>query len=570
MSIKLRASGHATRALRRGTALAAVVLAACAAPAQRPVDAVQAGGAPAQVLSSPHGMVVSGSAIASAIGAAMLEAGGNAVDAAVATAFALSVVEPSMSGIGGRTQILIRTPSREFAGFDGTTQVPSHYPSGATAADEAAYGYGTIGIPGTVAALAAALEGHGTMSLARVLEPSIRLAAGGFVLPADEAGRMASAAAQLAESEGARRYFLRADGTPYRAGERLVQPDLARTLSAIAQRGPQAFYTGEIAQRMAEDIRHNGGWVSEEDLRRYTAEPALLARGSYRGYDITGTYLPASGATTIQILHILENFPLQQTVGTPRWAALLASALLIGFADRTIELGTPEEKVRWLTSKERAAQRAAEIRLPAGADVHDGAWPAAAEHTLEPAHTTHLSVTDAAGGAVALTQSIGPNMGSKVAAPGLGFLYAATMGYLGDVSAGERPWSSQSPLILERDGEVAYVVGAAGARRIISAIVATLSRAIDEGLPLPEAMAAPRLHASASTLDMETRPAAAWTDDQLEAVRQLGFTVRPRDDAPWFARINGIARDPATGVFTGVADSRWTGAAAAPRRVPRR
>lgn len=562
--------------LRPALMLALLLAGGCSSPAGAPVVATQAAPVRAtQVEQSSNGMVVSGSPIASRVGAVILEQGGNAVDAAVATAFALSVVEPTMSGLGGRTQLLIRTAAGDFFGLDGTTEVPAGYPPGAVPADDDAYGYTTIAIPGTVAVLAAALEQHGTMSLAAVLQPAIRLAEDGFALPADEAGRLASVAARLAEFEGSRQYFLRPDGTPYRAGDNFVQRDLGGTLRTIASDGPAGFYGGAVARRMAEDMLRNGGFVTAADLAGYRAEPALLVRGSYHGVDIVGTYLPASGATTIEILQILEHFDLPPISGTPRWAALLASALLLGFTDRTADLGEPAEHAALITSKQWAARRARDIRVPAlppsppAASRSSRSSPHSTPTSLlpeyEPAHTTHLSVADEHGGAVSLTQSVGPIMGSKVAAPGLGFVYAATMGYLGSLQPGGRPFSSQSPLILERDGELAYVVGAAGARRIISALVAVLSRAIDEQLALPEAMAAPRLHVTESAIDMEMRQQATWTAAQLLELNALGFTVRERADAPYFGRINAIGHDAATLTFTGVSDPRWTGAAAAPQ-----
>src|SRR5262245_31295409 len=217
--------------LLRSAAL--LLFAACASSStqQAPVEQQLTS---AQVLRSARGMVVSGSAIASAVGARVLQDGGNAVEAAVATAFALSVVEPSMSGIGGRTQLLIRTRSGEFYGIDGGTAVPAAYPPGTVASSDDAYGYKTVGVPGTVAALATALERHGTWPLARVMEPAIALARDGFVLSAAEAARFAGEAKELKETEGATRYFLKADGSAYAAGERFVQNDLARTLETVA------------------------------------------------------------------------------------------------------------------------------------------------------------------------------------------------------------------------------------------------------------------------------------------------------------------------------------------------
>src|SRR5687767_4215042 len=250
----------------RGVLLVALVLGACSfAPVPRAPAGLEQS-QPAQIARSAHGMVVSGSPLASRVGATVLEQGGNAVDAAVATAFALSVVEPTMSGIGGRTQLLIRTANGEFAGIDGTTEVPVAYPYGAVGADEAAYGYTTIAIPGTVAALAAALARYGTLPLARVLEPAIALAEDGFVLPAAEAARIAGVAARLGDFAGSRQYSLRPDGTPYGAGDRLVQRDLGRTLRTIARDGPNGFYRGDVAQRIASDITRHGGWLRVTDL----------------------------------------------------------------------------------------------------------------------------------------------------------------------------------------------------------------------------------------------------------------------------------------------------------------
>jgi gamma-glutamyltranspeptidase/glutathione hydrolase len=537
-----------------------LAVAACApanSQVERPFSA-----ATAPVAHSTNGMVVSGAPLASAVGAHVLAQGGNAVDAAVATAFALAVVEPTMSGLGGRTQLLVRTPAGAYYGIDGGTAVPAAYPPGAVPPAESAYGYRTIGVPGTVAALSSALERHGTWPLARVLAPAIDLARNGFALTAEEAARIARDSAQLAEFAGSRAYFLKPDGSTFRAGDRFVQRDLARTLETIARAGPQGFYRGAIAEQMAADIQRNGGWLARSDLEQYANEEAVVVRGSYRGYDLIGTYLPASGVTTIEALHILENFDLPAIAGSPEWADLITQALLVAFEDRVTDFGAPDQKAARLVSREHARERAARIRTQRDRSRTPEDIPGA---SYEPAHTTHLSVADAHGGVVALTQSVGPNLGSKVAAPGLGFLYAATMGYLGDVKPGDRPFSSQSPLIVTRNDTVRYVVGAAGARRIISALVMVMSRVIDQQLGLSEAMAAPRLHALPDRIDLENRATARWRASDIANLRAMGYTVRLRDDAPYFARIHGLQFDPATRAFTGVADQRWQGAAAAPR-----
>jgi len=542
-------------------------------------------GGPGVPVHSRSGVVVSGSRLATSVGVNVLEQGGNAVDAAVATAFALAVVEPSMSGIGGRTQLVLRTADGVIAAIDGTTEVPVAY-SGGPVDDESAYGWSTIAVPGTVAALAHALRAHGSWPLARIIEPAIRLAGDGFLLPEAEAVRIAGAAERLREFDGSRSAFLRPDGSAYGFGELLVQPDLATTLRAIAENGEDAFYRGPIAERMAEDIAAHGGLVTAADLTAYRAEESIVVRGSYRGHELVGSYLPASGATTIEILQILDHVDLSRVTGSADWISLVAQALLIGFEDREADVATPAEKAVWLTSRELAAERAGTLRLPPATalmstrsrpmvDVAPAVVrrdrPLSLVHVQpgatdisEPAHTTHVSVADRWGGVVALTQSVGPVMGSKVTTPGLGFLYAATMGYLGELEPGtRRHWSSQSPLLVLRDGRPVLAIGGAGARRIISAVVETVSRFIDEGLPIDEALAAPRFHPTPSRIDVEVRPGAAWSEAELERLRTLGFTVRTRDDAPYFARVNVAGWNATASVWTGVADPRWAGAAAA-------
>lgn len=521
---------------------------------------------PNQIARSPHGMVVSGSPLATDVGVQVLESGGNAVDAAVATAFALSVVEPSMSGLGGRTQILLLTPAGEYAGIDGTTEVPAGAPT-ESAEDEDLYGFATIGVPGTVAALAMAHAAYSTRPWAELIAPAITLAEQGFPLSTQTAERIAGVAQQLQEFESSARYFLKPDGSPYSGGDRLVQPELARTLRTIAEGGADAFYRGWIADSIAADMERGGGFVSRDDLADYEARRSLVVRGSYRGYELLGTYLPASGATTIEALHILEQFDLTDRAGTPEWLALTAQALLLSFEDRTRDLGTVVEQAHNLVSKGWAATRAEQVKDPRAAQsvaMSPGALAALA--AADSAHTTHLSVADGEGGLVALTQSLGPTMGSKVAARSLGFVYAATMGYLGSLPPGTRPWSSQSPLIVLKDGEPAYVLGAAGARRIISAIVEVVSRVVDEELGLADAMALPRFHPTPEVIYMEGRRAATWSAADMAELASFGFTPEARASAPYFARIHGIEFDAPTGEYIGVADPRGDGSASGARR----
>jgi len=408
-----------------------------------------------RVARSAAGVIVTGSPLATAAGLRMLERGGNAVDAAVAAAFALAVVEPSQSGLGGRTHLLVRTADGQFAGLDGWTEVPADVTHPLAGESDTVYGYATIAVPGTVAALTRALEQHGSLPLAAVMAPAIELAERGFPLHESEADRIDAARHLLQQFPGSRGAFLQSNGAPPGAGVPLVQRDLARVLRAVAEGGAAAFYRGWIADRIDADMRRRGGLVRRADLTRYQPDVARVVRGTYRGYELVGTYLPASGVTVIEALHILENFDLGGRVGSGEWISLVAQALEASFQDRAASQHLPpDQEAAKLTSKAWAASRASKIRpdghLPAGDSVFD------------PSHTTHLSVIDRQGMVVALTQSLGPNFGSKVVTPGLGFLYAATMGYLAARAPGDRPFSSQAPLIVLQDGRPVYVMGAGG------------------------------------------------------------------------------------------------------------
>jgi gamma-glutamyltranspeptidase/glutathione hydrolase len=515
---------------------------------------------------SDRGMVVSGNPYATHAGAEILGVGGNAVDAAVATAFALAVVEPSQSGLGGRTQALVGLPDGSFHGVDGTTQVPMGYD--AATAPSVERGYPTVAIPGTVKALTRLLAEDGSMSLEQVLGPAIRYAEGGFPLTPGEARRIAGVAEDLRAFPEAGRTFLKEDGSPYEGGDTLVQGELAEVLKTLAREGADAFYSGEIARRMVEDFQANGGYVTLEDLAGYEARDAVLARGSYRGADLVGTYLPASGATVIEILQIMERFPVGGMTEGER-AALLTQALLLGFQDRDeFQFDPPETVVARLTSKEWARERARMVRgvgdVGGGANSARGAGSAGeGGPSPEWAHTTHVAVADDQGMVVAMTQSLGPTLGSWVVTPGLGFVYAATTGgYLADAPPGGRPWSSQAPLIVLEDGVPRFVLGGAGARRIVSGLVSVVSRLLDQGMGLQEAMAAPRLHPSGSTVTVEAADGRDASTDQVEAALEgLGFQVEIREFSTWFALLNAVEIRPDEGGgeprFLGVADPRW-------------
>ena len=540
-----------------------------------------------QVARSADGVVVAAQPLAAAAGARMLELGGNAADAAVAAAFAISVVEPSMNSIGGRNQILIRTPDGGIAGIDGTTSVPLGYDP--ATAPRAAYGYPTIGVPGSVAGLMRLHEEYGSLPLTTIMAPAIDYAAHGFRLLPGEARRQAGSRGQVAESEGARRYYLKADGSPYSPGDRLVQSDMAATLRAISLGGGDAFYRGEIAGRIADDMAANGGFLTREALAAYEAEDSRIVRGSYRGFEIVGSDIPASGAIAILALQIAEVFD-PDSMSDEAWASVIAQSLALAMAEYR-RPSSDSSAVR-VTSKALAHELSEQVRVPVEATMESGAaapWAAGPRAAAgaggsglagvvegldlppEDGHTTHLSAADGNGMAIALTQTIGPGMGAKVATPGLGFLYAVTLGgYLGISEPGERARSGITPFMVLDDGEPFLVLGAAGGIRIISAVVQAVTRVIDDGLALPAALAAPRVHPDMGPdglagFSVEAGPEDGWSGTSVEEFRELGFEITPTPRQGAFGRIHGLQYDAATRTWIGAADPDWEGAAVAPR-----
>lgn len=517
---------------------------------------------------SDEGMVSAAHPLATEAGVRMLELGGNAADAAAAAGFAIAVVEPTMNSIGGRNQILVRTPDGEYHGIDGTTQAPWDYDP--ETAKQASYGYAVIGIPGAAAGLLALHEAHGSLPLATVMAPAIEYAENGFRLLPGDAARQAAGASEALEFPGTAAAYYKADGSPYRAGEILRQPDYAKTLNAISEGGHDAFYRGDIARTMAEDLVSNGAPIDLDDLAQYVAEDSRIVRGSYRGYDIVGTDVPAAGVLSIQALQIMENFD-PGAMTEAEWFAVTGQALRM--ASRELAVLGPDTAAARATSKEYASTLADEILAPMAAtrrqEARTGSSPSPLvyddAHIL--GHTTHLSTADADGMVVSLTQTLGPNMGSKVVTPGLGFLYASTLGgYLSSVDEpGERARSNICPFIVSRDGEVVLVLGAAGGGMIPPAVVHAITRVIDFGLELPQALEEPRVAGGrGSALNAETSPGIGWTGEELDQMRALGLEIQPVPRTGAFGRVHGVQFDAESGMWIGAADPDWEGVARGP------
>jgi gamma-glutamyltranspeptidase/glutathione hydrolase len=514
-----------------------------------------------QYATSEQGMVSTAHPLATAAGVKMLEKGGNAADAAIASAFALSVVEPAMSGLGGRMQAIIRSNDGEIYGIDATTQAPMTYDS--ATAPQASYGYAVIGVPGVVAGLTKLANEHASLPLNILMGPAIEYAEKGFYQLPGQVELQNRVRHQVLEFEGTKQYFIKeGDTLLYGPEDLLVQKDLANTLRIISEKGSEGFYRGEIAEKIAEDMGKNGAAVDMQALADYEAKDATVLTGSYRGYDVHGLWMPSFGAITIEILQILDNLPMD-SYSDAEWASAMYQAIKIAYEDRRNQ-GSLEDGQK-LISPEYAKQLAERISIgaPMEANLDQLEQDFIAAWNENPGHTTHMSVADANGMVVSLTQSIGPIMGSRVVTPGLGFLYAATLGgYLGPMAPGARASSHISPMILTTAGQPFMVVGAAGGGRINSAIVQAICRVVDGNLNLYEALKAPRVHPSDEGILIEIHDSLAWNTEDLEFLKNKGFIINQQKEPFRFGRVHVVMQDNAT--WVGAADPDGEGSVAGP------
>ena len=548
--------------MKKSIILTMLLITGCTQPAHHSGDIKK----PPQkkVVRSRNGIVTTAHPLATDAGIKMLESGGNAMDAAVAAAFTLSVVEPSMGGIGGRAQILIYTPDGKVHGIDATTQAPAFYEFDDTLVVK--YGYQTIAVPGVIKGLTDGLSDYGSLPLKKIMNPSIGYAENGFILLPGEAFRQESVNEILKEFAGTHQYYLNEDGTAKKPGDWVIQKDLAKVLKAISEKGPNVFYRGWIAQAMVQDVRQNGGFLTLESLDNYRAEKSHIVSGSYRGYGIKALWLPAYGAITIEALHILEQLPVNLNEER-EWARAVYHAVKAAYLDKK-EQKTLDDAARF-TSTSWAKKRALGTPLMNGPESdgsHTGSKDSIPEIEKDlNGHTSHLTVVDKNGMIVSLTQTIGPTMGSKVATPGLGFLYAQTMGgYLGEVEPNLRVPSHISPVIVFKDDKPLLALGAAGGSRIPSSIVNVISKIIDYEMPLSKALYAPRVHPLEEGINLEVVDGTRWNEDDSTYFSQLGYMVEMRRLPGQFGRIHAVMLDTLTGEWIGCADPDWEGTAAFP------
>jgi gamma-glutamyltranspeptidase/glutathione hydrolase len=462
-----------------------------------------------------HGMVVSAQHYASEVGAGILAQGGNAIDAAVAVGYALAVVDPCCGNLGGGGFMTIHLKDGRDTFIDFRETAPAAAtaamyldPAGQPVDDLSRSGYLAAGVPGTVMGLERAATEYGRLARHALLAPAIALARDGYVLSRADADILDGK--RFARDAVAARIFLRPDGTRFEPGDRLVQTDLAATLEEIAQQGPDAFYRGPIPMAVGKASSENGGILTTQDFADYSVVETPPLTCSYRGYHIVSAPPPSSGGTTIcEILNILEGYDLRALgFRSASSVRLLIEAMRRAYRDRNTYLGDPvfvQNPLERLLSKDYAA--AIRSAINAGSTT-----PAAAlQPPKEKAETTHYSVVDAEGNAVAVTYTINGSFGAAVIAPGTGFflnnemddftvkpgtpnLYGLVQGEANAIAPGKRPLSSMSPTLVEKDGRVFLVLGSPGGSRIITAVLETILNIVDYGMAPQEAVGAPRLH----------------------------------------------------------------------------
>jgi gamma-glutamyltranspeptidase/glutathione hydrolase len=538
-----------------------------------------------QPVRAAHGMVVSVHHLASDAGVEVLRAGGNAVDAAVATAFVLAVVHPIAGNLGGGGFLLLRTHDGKTVFLDFREKAPlaaaeNMYldAKGNVIPDASVTGYRSIATPGSVAGLACAERKHGKLGLKRVMEPAIRLASEGFRLTAEEAKDMKDST--LSRFADSKRIFQR-DGDFYREGETFRQPQLARTLERIAA-DPDDFYHGQMARELVAELKKGGGLITLEDLAQYTVVERKPVIGSFHNYTIISAPPPSSGGVVLlSALNILEGYDLARLGDrSVESMHLIVEAYRRAYMDRSEYLGDPDYNripVRELTSRKYAQAWRDGIdshQATPSASLHrpDGFLPSppkTAGHRAETPDTTHFSVVDAEGNAVSMTTTINNDFGSGVTAGSLGFLlndemddfaskvgapnmYGLIQGPADAVAPGKRPLSAMTPTIILEDGKLRYVLGSPGGARIITTVANIFLSAAVGGLNIQEAVDAPRFHHQYLPDKVDVEP--GFSAHTLAGLRAMGYTVNVKD-GHWS---NGecIAVDPKTGELLGGQDHR--------------
>lgn len=540
-----------------------------------------------------HAMVASVHGLASRAGVEMMQAGGNAVDAAVATGFALAVVHPQAGNIGGGGFMLIRMADGKTHFIDYREKAPAKATAdmyldaqGNVIPNASLVGYKAVGVPGSVAGMVYAQKKYGKLSLEKVMAPAIRLAREGYALAWEDAEDLRDE--DLAKFPESRRIFQR-DGKYYQQGEVLRQPELARTLERI-EKNPDDFYHGEMARELAADIQQGGGLITAEDLASYEVKEREPVRGTYRGYEIVSAPPPSSGGVALlEILNTLEGYDLAKIGNRSAESIhLTAEAFRRAFYDRAEFLGDPDFSkipvaqlidkkygVAWRESiNPEHASASKDLKRPAFgeleryAELHPLVWSG-----VEPENTTHYSVVDPAGDAVAVTTTLNDTLGSRVTVKGLGFLlndemddfaskqgvpnaYGLIQGPANAIGPNKRPLSAMTPTIVTKDGKLFLVLGSPGGPTIITTVANVLMGVVDYGMDIQEAVNAPRFH-------HQWLPDAIMLEDRIspDTIRLLQGKGHQTDVKHFWGDGECIAVDAKTGERLGASDGRNNGKA---------
>ncbi|MFT5172494.1 MAG: gamma-glutamyltranspeptidase/glutathione hydrolase [Gammaproteobacteria bacterium] len=531
-----------------------------------------------------HAMVASQEALATKVGVQILQAGGNAIDAAVAVGFALAVTLPRAGNLGGGGFMLIHHAKNNAThALDYRETAPdaaSHDmfvdANGKVDTRAARFSHRSAGVPGTVAGLTQALKTFGTMPLAQVMAPAIRLAREGITVTGDLADSLRARAKRLKEHAPSANIFFKADGSAFKVGERLIQADLARSLQLISEHGAKVFYQGEIAARIVSDMRIHDGLIRAADLAGYRTVMRSPVFGTYRGHAIASMPPPSSGGVhLIQILNVLEGFPIgflgHNSADTIH---LLTESMKLAYADRASHLGDADfirVPVQGLTSKSYAGVLRERINLQ---QARPSAQIAAGRPAMyESNETTHFSIMDAFGNVVANTYTINFSYGSGIVVPGTGILLnnemddfsakpgaANAYGLIGSeanaIEPRKRPLSSMTPTIVFRAGKALLATGSPGGSRIISTTAQVIMNVIDHRMNIAEAVAAPRIHHQ--WFPDELRVESGISPDTLAILRARGHAVVENNA---MGSANSVMRTDQG--LLGTADSRRRGALAA-------
>ncbi len=572
--------------MNRRTMLRHTAAAAASLPLAALAESSLLAAEPQNVSRAKRGMVATVHPLATDAGVNALKRGGNAIDAAIAAAITLGVVDQHNSGLGGGCFIMLCQGRRHPMAIDGRETAPAkatrdmYVVAGQPQPQLSQTGPLAVATPGALAAYELAVRRHGKLKLADLLIPAAEIAEAGFPLDRIYAGNIRSTKDSLAKFEAGRKLLLAEDGSPLPAGAILKQPDLARTLRTIAQKGTRSFYHGEFADAVDQWMKDNGGILARDDLARYQSLYRNLTWSAYRGYDVFGVQPPSSGGVhVVQILNILENFDLAaiHRLDPVEFIHLVAEAMKLAFADRAHWLGDPHyvKVPAGLVEKSYAAELAAKIDRDKATPVLKHNLPPDWETNTFDKHTTHIAAADADGNWAALTQTINTSFGSKVMVPGTGVFLNNEMddfsifpgqpnafGLVGSeanaIAPGKRPLSSMSPtIVLDHDGQPIMTLGAAGGPTIISQVVHALIRILDLKLPLDEALALPRFHHQWSP--DELRIEEGFDEKTKQGLEQRGHKLK---SVPRMGVSQLVRWEPRTKEFVGAHDPRVPGKAA--------